>query len=78
MEKQFKIFVYKEGELLLFYDGLCKSIYFMEGNFIYEMEINICFCINNLEKVYVFYLFFSVVKMVRYVYECDFYDFSFI
>ncbi|KAJ0087885.1 hypothetical protein Patl1_32312 [Pistacia atlantica] len=38
MEKQFKVFVYEEGEPPVFHDGPCKSIYSMEGNFIYAME----------------------------------------
>lgn len=76
MEKQFKIFVYKEGEPPLFHDGPCKSIYSMEGNFIYEMETNTRFRTNNPEKAHAFYLPLSVVKMVRYVYERDSHDFS--
>ncbi|XP_013609779.1 PREDICTED: probable glycosyltransferase At5g03795 [Brassica oleracea var. oleracea] len=76
MEKQFKIFVYKEGEPPLFHDGPCKSIYSMEGNFIYEMETDTRFRTNNPEKAHAFYLPLSVVKMVRYVYERDSHDFS--
>ncbi|CAH8379337.1 unnamed protein product [Eruca vesicaria subsp. sativa] len=76
MEKNFKIFVYKEGEPPLFHDGPCKSIYSMEGNFIYEMETDTRFRTNNPDKAHVFYLPLSVVKMVRYVYERDSHDFS--
>ncbi|KAG2262477.1 hypothetical protein Bca52824_069556 [Brassica carinata] len=76
MEKQFKIFVYKEGEPPLFHDGPCKSIYSMEGNFIYEMETDTRFRTNNPDKAHAFYLPLSVVKMVRYVYERDSHDFS--
>lgn len=76
MEKQFKIFVYKEGDPPLFHDGPCKSIYSMEGNFIYEMETDTRFRTNNPEKAHAFYLPLSVVKMVRYVYERDSHDFS--
>ncbi|GFZ10784.1 exostosin family protein [Actinidia rufa] len=39
MEKQFKVFVYEEGEHPIFHNGPCRSIYAMEGNFIYHMEI---------------------------------------
>ena len=76
MEKQFKIFVYKEGDPPLFHDGPCKSIYSMEGNFIYEMERDTHFRTNNPDKAHAFYLPLSVVKMVRYVYERDSHDFS--
>ncbi|KAL1201517.1 putative glycosyltransferase [Cardamine amara subsp. amara] len=76
MEKQFKIYVYKEGEPPLFHDGPCKSIYSMEGNFIYEMETDTRFRTNNPDKAHAFYLPFSVVKMVRYVYERNSHDFS--
>ncbi|XP_013626452.1 PREDICTED: probable glycosyltransferase At5g03795 [Brassica oleracea var. oleracea] len=76
MEKQFKIFVYKEGEPPLFHDGPCKSIYSMEGNFIYEMERDTHFRTNNPDKAHAFYLPLSVVKMVRYVYQRDSHDFG--
>ncbi|ESQ40291.1 hypothetical protein EUTSA_v10016080mg [Eutrema salsugineum] len=76
MEKQFKIFVYKEGEPPLFHDGPCKSIYSMEGNFIYEMETDTRFRTNNPDKAHAFYLPLSVVKMVRYVYVSNSHDFS--
>jgi len=76
MEKQFKIYVYKEGEPPLFHDGPCKSIYSMEGSFIYEIETDTRFRTNNPDKAHVFYLPFSVVKMVRYVYERNSRDFS--
>ncbi|KAG7549397.1 Exostosin-like [Arabidopsis thaliana x Arabidopsis arenosa] len=76
MEKQFKIYVYKEGEPPLFHDGPCKSIYSMEGSFIYEMETDTRFRTNNPDKAHAFYLPFSVVKMVRFVYERNSRDFS--
>ncbi|XP_012468226.1 probable glycosyltransferase At5g03795 [Gossypium raimondii] len=76
MEKQFKVFVYKEGEPPVFHDGPCKSIYSMEGNFIYQMDVNTKFRTNNPEKAHVFYLPFSVAKMVRFVYLRDSRDFG--
>ncbi|XP_010543482.1 PREDICTED: probable glycosyltransferase At5g03795 [Tarenaya hassleriana] len=76
MEKQFKIFVYKEGEPPLFHDGPCKSIYSMEGNFIYQMETDTRFRTTDPDRAHAFYLPLSVVKMVRYVYERDSHDFS--
>ncbi|TYI98852.1 hypothetical protein E1A91_D01G246200v1 [Gossypium mustelinum] len=76
MEKQFKVFVYKEGEPPVFHDGPCKSIYSMEGNFIYQMDVNTKFRTNDPEKAHVFYLPFSVAKMVRFVYLRDSRDFG--
>ncbi|KAK8600381.1 hypothetical protein V6N13_059826 [Hibiscus sabdariffa] len=76
MEKQFKVFVYKEGEPPVFHDGPCKSIYSMEGNFIYQMDVDSNFQTNDPHKAHVFYLPFSVAKMVRFVYPRDTRDFS--
>ncbi|KAK8485288.1 hypothetical protein V6N11_038060 [Hibiscus sabdariffa] len=76
MEKQFKVFVYKEGEPPVFHDGPCKSIYSMEGNFMYRMDVDNKFQTNNPEKAHVFYLPFSVAKMVQFVYLRESRDFS--
>ncbi|XVF07770.1 hypothetical protein REPUB_Repub06bG0168300 [Reevesia pubescens] len=76
MEKQFKVFVYKEGEPPVFHDGPCKSIYSMEGNFIYKMDVDRKFQTKDPEKAHIFYLPFSVAKMVRFVYLRDSHDFS--
>ncbi|KAK8662999.1 hypothetical protein V6N13_024882 [Hibiscus sabdariffa] len=76
MEKQFKVFVYKEGEPPVFHDGPCKSIYSMEGNFIYRMDVDNKFQTNDPEKAHVFYLPFSVAKMVQFVYLRESRDFS--
>ncbi|KAE8666273.1 putative glycosyltransferase [Hibiscus syriacus] len=76
MEKQFKVFVYKEGEPPVFHDGPCKSIYSMEGNFIYQMDVDSKFQTNDPLKAHVFYLPFSVAKMVRFVYSRDTRDFG--
>ncbi|XP_022746746.1 probable glycosyltransferase At5g03795 [Durio zibethinus] len=67
MEKQFKIFVYKEGELPLFHDGPCTLLYTMEGQFINKMEVNKKFRTHNPEKAHVFYLPYSVTRMVQYI-----------
>ncbi|TYJ50706.1 hypothetical protein E1A91_A01G228200v1 [Gossypium mustelinum] len=76
MEKQFKVFVYKEGEPPVFHDGPCKSIYSMEGNFIYQMDVNTKFRTNDPKKAHAFYLPFSVAKMVQFVYLRDSRDFG--
>lgn len=76
MERQFKIFVYEEGEHPIFHNGPCKSIYSMEGNFIHEIEMNSHFRTRDPDKAHVFFLPFSVTMMVRYVYVRDSHDFS--
>ncbi|XVE61579.1 hypothetical protein DITRI_Ditri06bG0051800 [Diplodiscus trichospermus] len=67
MEKRLKIFVYKEGELPLFHDGPCSLLYTMEGQFINKMEVNQKFRTHNPEKAHVFYLPYSVTRMVKYI-----------
>ncbi|KAG4959595.1 hypothetical protein AAZX31_13G131700 [Glycine max] len=76
MEKQFKVFVYEEGETPVFHNGPCKSIYSMEGNFIHAIEMNDHFRTKDPKKAHVFFLPFSVVMMVRFVYERDSRDFG--
>ncbi|KAJ4970566.1 hypothetical protein NE237_003665 [Protea cynaroides] len=74
MEKQFKVFVYEEGEPPLFHNGPCKSIYSMEGTFIHRMEMDSQFRTRDPEKAHVFFLPFSVVMMVRFVYVPNSHD----
>ncbi|XP_021857927.1 probable glycosyltransferase At5g03795 isoform X1 [Spinacia oleracea] len=69
MEKQFKVYVYEEGESPLFHNGPCKSIYSSEGNFIHLMEINHQFRTKNPNKAHVFFLPFSVSMMVTFLYQ---------
>ncbi|GLT25785.1 hypothetical protein SLA2020_008940 [Shorea laevis] len=76
MEKQFKIFVYPEGEPPVFHDGPCKSIYSMEGNFIHKLDLDSKFQTKDPEKAHVFYLPFSVARMVQFVYVRDSHDFG--
>jgi len=75
MEKQFKIFVYKEGEPPVFHNGPCKSIYAMEGNFIYQMETT-QFRTSDPEKAHVFFLPISVAAIVHFVYERESHDWN--
>ncbi|KAK1426044.1 hypothetical protein QVD17_14712 [Tagetes erecta] len=70
MEKQFKVYVYEEGEPPIFHDGPCKSIYSMEGNFIYHMETT-KFRTRNPEKAHTFFLPMSTTMMVRFIFERD-------
>ncbi|KAL5716800.1 hypothetical protein ACHQM5_009920 [Ranunculus cassubicifolius] len=69
MEKQFKVFIYEEGEPPLFHNGPCKSLYSMEGNFIHELEIHPRFRTRDPDKAHVFFLPFSVTMMVKFIYE---------
>ncbi|KAK7392531.1 hypothetical protein VNO78_20974 [Psophocarpus tetragonolobus] len=71
MEKQFKVFVYEEGDLPVFHNGPCKSIYSTEGNFMHALEMNDHFRTKDPKKAHVFFLPFSVVMLVRFVYVKD-------
>ncbi|GAU15997.1 hypothetical protein TSUD_338680 [Trifolium subterraneum] len=71
MEKQFKVFVYEEGEPPVFHNGPCKSIYSMEGTFIHFIEMNEQFRTRDPEKAHVFFLPYSVAEMVQFVYVRD-------
>lgn len=76
MEKRFKVYVYTEGDPPLFHNGPCKSIYSTEGNFIHQMEINTQFRTRHPDQAHVFFLPFSVAKMVQFVYARDSHDFG--
>ncbi|KAL0311125.1 UNVERIFIED_CONTAM: putative glycosyltransferase [Sesamum angustifolium] len=69
MERVFKIYVYKEGERPIFHHGPCRSIYSTEGNFIYELERGSFYRTNDPREAHVFFLPFSVVGLVQYLYE---------
>ncbi|KAL1549366.1 putative glycosyltransferase [Salvia divinorum] len=68
MEKLFKVFIYKEGEQPIFHNGPCGSIYSMEGNFIYKLETS-SFRTQNPDQASVYFLPFSVVSMVHFIYD---------
>ncbi|CAK7343326.1 unnamed protein product [Dovyalis caffra] len=76
MEKQFKVYVYGEGEPPVFHNGPCRSIYSMEGNFIHMMEIDGHFRTKNPDKAHVYFLPFSVAMMVQFVYVRESRDFG--
>lgn len=69
MEKSFKVFVYEEGEPPIFHDGPCRSIYSTEGRFIHEMEKGDYYRTKNPDEAVVYFLPFSVVAMVQYLYK---------
>ncbi|XP_031126641.1 probable glycosyltransferase At5g03795 [Ipomoea triloba] len=68
MEKEFKIYVYSEGEPPIFHNGPCRSIYSTEGRFIHQMEKGNLFRTKDPDEALVYFLPFSVVVMVRYLY----------
>ncbi|KAK9995189.1 hypothetical protein SO802_024892 [Lithocarpus litseifolius] len=76
MERIFKIYVYEEGEQPLFNDGPCKSVYATEGRFIHELAMDNNYRTSDPNKAYVYFLPYSVVAMVRYLYVPDSHDMS--
>ncbi|XP_059662841.1 probable glycosyltransferase At5g03795 [Cornus florida] len=76
MEKLFKIYVYEEGEPPLFHNGPCGSIYSTEGRFISEMEQGNLYRTKDPDDAFVYFLPFSVVMMVQYLYEVGTYGFQ--
>ncbi|EEF37799.1 catalytic, putative [Ricinus communis] len=71
MEKQFKIYVYEEGGPPMYHDGPCKSIYSSEGRFIHELEKGKLYRTLDPDEALVYFLPFSVVMMVEYLYVPD-------
>ncbi|CAI0552167.1 unnamed protein product [Linum tenue] len=72
MERLFRVYVYKEGEPPIFHDGPCRSIYSSEGRFIHEMEKGKgknMYVTEDPDEAMVYFLPFSVVRMVQYLYE---------
>lgn len=71
MERLFKIYVYQEGDPPIFHNGPCKSIYSTEGMFIHEMEMDNTYKTTNPDDALVYFLPFSVVMLVQYLYEAE-------
>ncbi|KAM5577937.1 putative glycosyltransferase [Rosa sericea] len=71
MEKLFKIYVYEEGEVPLFHNGPCKSIYSSEGRFIHEMEMGKLYRTKDLDEAHVYFIPVSVANLVQYLYVPD-------
>ncbi|WCJ30312.1 Exostosin family protein [Euphorbia peplus] len=70
MEKRFRVWTYKEGELPLFHNGPVKDIYSTEGQFIAEMESGLNpFSASNPDEALVFFVPVSVVSIIKFVYS---------
>lgn len=69
MEKLFKIYVYEEGEPPIFHNGFCKNIYSMEGFFLSLMETDTKFRTQNPDEAHVYFLPFSVVMIIDYLFD---------
>ncbi|KAJ4754402.1 Exostosin family protein [Rhynchospora pubera] len=75
MEKQFRVYVYEEGEPPLVHHGPCKDIYTTEGRFISELEqMQGGLRTRDPRRAHVFFLPFSVTEMVRFLYQPESYD----
>ncbi|XP_009774930.1 probable glycosyltransferase At5g03795 [Nicotiana sylvestris] len=70
MEKNFKVYVYKEGEPPVFHFGPCKHTYAIEGYFIHAMEIS-KFRTSDPNKAHVYFLPMSVTMLTQFVYVRD-------
>ncbi|KAL1207543.1 Xylogalacturonan beta-1,3-xylosyltransferase [Cardamine amara subsp. amara] len=74
MMKRFKVWTYTEGEAPLFHDGPVNDIYGIEGQFMDEMCVEgpksrSPFRADHPENAHVFFLPFSVAKVIHFVYK---------
>ncbi|XP_074287129.1 putative glycosyltransferase At5g25310 [Silene latifolia] len=70
MERRLKVYVYDEGELPIVHDGPCKDIYTIEGRFIHEIEHGAGqFRTRDPSHAHVYFMPFSVTRMVKYLYK---------
>ena len=67
MEKRFRIYVYEEGDPPIFHNAPCYGILGLEGIFINDMEIS-GFRTMDPEKAHVYFLPFSIITLINYVY----------
>ncbi|XP_047331984.1 probable glycosyltransferase At5g03795 [Impatiens glandulifera] len=70
MEKEMKVYVYKEGDPPVFHNGPCVNTYAIEGLFINNMEIS-HFRTEDPNKAHVFFLPYSTTMITKYVYNGD-------
>ncbi|XP_027062470.2 probable glycosyltransferase At3g07620 [Coffea arabica] len=69
MESLFRIFVYEDGEPPLFHYGPCRDIYSLEGIFLGLIEKNTRFRTYNPDEAHVYFLPFSVVKILEHLFD---------
>ncbi|KAL5783443.1 hypothetical protein ACOSP7_008472 [Xanthoceras sorbifolium] len=70
MEKRFKVWVYREGELPLIHGGPLNNIYGIEGQFIEEMESgNSKFMARHPDEAHAFFLPISVAYIINFLYR---------
>ncbi|KAJ4707861.1 Exostosin family protein [Melia azedarach] len=75
MERRFKVYVYREGEVPMTHYGPCKDLYTIEGRFISEIEHGAKrFKTSDPDQAHVYYLPFSVTWMVKYLYKPQSYN----
>ncbi|KAI3995637.1 hypothetical protein MKX01_028358 [Papaver californicum] len=69
MDKTFKIWTYKEGEVPLVHDGPHSKLYSIEGHFISEMESKTnSFAATTMDEAHAFFLPFSITNMNEIIY----------
>ncbi|KAI3468004.1 hypothetical protein Pfo_024667 [Paulownia fortunei] len=70
MEKRFKVWTYKEGELPLFHMGPMKDIYSIEGHIMDKLESSTDnpFAARHPEEAHAFFLPVGVAEIVHYLY----------
>ncbi|WCJ30329.1 Exostosin family protein [Euphorbia peplus] len=70
MEKRFRVWTYKEGEMPLFHNGPMNAIYSTEGQFMAEMESgNNPLSASNPDEALAFFVPVGVVSIIKYVYR---------
>lgn len=70
MEKRFRIWTYREGDVPLVHDGPVNNIYAIEGQFMAEMERGKSrLKARHPDEAHVFYLPMSITRIVQYIYR---------